>query len=447
MRRLLLAAAALLAVMTSYGQNLHIATYNIRYDNEGDAKENPWSKRYPHIAALVNKADLDVFGTQEGLFHQLSDLLRIMPAYEYTGLGRNGAREGEHSAIWYKRDKFTLLQSGNFWLSDTPEKVSKGWDAKLERICTWAQFADKQTGFTFYFFNTHFDHKGQLARKNSLDLIFQQIGNIAGTTPTVLTGDFNMVINSVPYSRFHNAHDVAAKVEDGKTGTFNGFDTARHSTERIDHIFVSDEFKVNTYSLGKDTYDGNKYPSDHFPVILNIAAGKVDESTKLYPGFPEDFENAPAKVTYDRAGIKLKTGDWIVDNCVIQNTTNDVPSSGQFAARLIRDNTKSAYLQMDFDLPNGASKVTVAYSSYAAKVDPPCVWALEYSVDKGNTWMQAGSEVFTEEKLRKEVAVFELHVQGPVRFRINKLGLGSSKFNPDVKNGRLSIDDFAVYQF
>lgn len=113
----------------------------------------------------------------------------------------------------------------------------------------------------------------------------------------------------------------------------------------------------------------------------------------------------------------------------------------------MKDNVKPAYLQMDFDLANGASKVTVAYSSYAAKADPPCVWSLEYSVDKGNTWQQAGNEVFAEEKLRKEVAVFNLHIQGPVRFRINKWGLGSEKFNPDVKNGRLSIDDFAVYQF
>lgn len=465
MKRILIAAAAIFAVLTGYCQNMNIATYNLRYDNPGDAKDNPWGKRYPHIAEIISKADLDVFGTQEGLFHQLTDLLKVLPAYEFTGLGRNGGREGELSSIWYKRDKFTLLKSGNFWLSQTPDQVSKGWDAKYERICSWAEFADKQTGFTFYFFNTHFDHKGQQARTNSIHLIFEQISKIAGNAPAILSGDFNMHTKDVAYAafaqhaNFKSAHDIAADLKDGNTGTFNGFDTAHHTDERIDHIFVSKDFKVNSYRLVKDQYDGIKYPSDHFPIILDISVqknsgtnsttGSVSNSSnaKLYPAFPEDFENAPEKLKYDRAGIKLKTGDWILDKCVLQNTTNDAPSSGAYAARLLGDNTSPAYLQMDFDLPNGASKVTVAYSSYGAKADPACVWVLEYSTDQGNTWQQTGNEVVAENKRSKELAMFTLNIKGPVRLRINKLGLGSQKIDPSIKNGRLSIDDFAVYQY
>lgn len=454
MKRFLLAAAAVFAMMTSYSQNLTIATYNIRYDTEKDAKDNPWARRLPHIANLINKANLDVFGTQEGLFNQLADMMRALPAYEYTGLGRNGGREGEHSSIWYKREKFTLLKSGTFWLSQTPEVVSKGWDAKYERICSWAQLSDKQTGFTFYFFNTHFDHKGVQARKNSIDLIFQQISTIAGKTPAILSGDFNMQITDpaytefAKYSHFKSAHDIAVDLKDGNSGTSNHFDTSYHVNERIDHIFVSNDFKVNSYRLDKDQYDGFKYPSDHVPVILNIQLqGKADGNAKLYAGFPEDFENAPAKVKYDRAGITLKTGDWILDKCVLQNTPNDVPSSGAFAARFVGDNTSPAFLQMDFDLPNGVSKVTIAYSSYAAKADALSMWALEYSTDKGRTWQQTGHEVVAENKKNKETAVFNLNIQGPVRFRINKFGVGSQKTDPTIKNGRLSIDDFAVYQY
>ncbi|MBS1566621.1 MAG: hypothetical protein JST39_19715 [Bacteroidetes bacterium] len=276
---------------------------------------------------------------------------------------------------------------------------------------------------------------------------------IAGHTPSILSGDFNMTVKDSAYSefskypRYKNAHDIAMDMKDAKVGTFNGFDTSRHTDERIDHIFLPNDFKVNSYRLIKDKYDGFKYPSDHFPIILNIEVKSRNDHSGLYPSFPEDFENAPAKIKYDRAGLRLKTGDWILDNCVIQNTPNDLPSSGAYAARFIKDNTSPAYLQMDFDLPNGASKVSVAYSSYAAKADPLCIWYLEYSTDKGKSWHQTGNEVIAENKRSKEIAVFNLNIQGPVRFRINKPGIGSQQIDPAVKNGRLSIDDFSVFQF
>ncbi len=465
MRKLLLAAALMLAVVGSFAQDFTIATYNLRYDNEGDkVKNNAWKDRCPHIVEIIQKNNLDFFGVQEGLFNQLADLMRAMPAYEYTGLGREGGREGEHSAIFYKRDKFSLLDAGNFWLSQTPEKLSKGWDAKYERLCSWAQLKDKSTGFTFYMFNTHFDHKGKVARKLSIALIFEQIGKIAGNAPVILSGDFNMdpideaYAEFAKFPKFRSAYDIAESLQNANLASVNTFDSIKHTHERIDHIFFSPDFKVSSYKMELDTYGDNKFPSDHFPIILNIQVKKNAESTatknsventaaKLYPSFPEDFENAPEKTKYDRAGIKLKTGDWILDNCVIQNTANDVPSSGAYAARFIKDNTSSAFLQMDFDLPNGASKVTIAYSSYAAKADPLCLWTLEYSTDKGKTWQQTGNEVVAENKRSKAIAMFNLNIQGPVRFRINKFGLGSQTIDPSIKNGRLSIDDFAVYKY
>jgi endonuclease/exonuclease/phosphatase family metal-dependent hydrolase len=446
--------------MLANAQSFNIASYNLRNDNPGDAASNPWTKRFPHIAAIITKEDFDVFGTQEGLYHQLTDLLRILPAYDYVGLGRKGGHEGEHSAIFYKRDKFTLLQSGNFWLSETPDKVSVGWDAKYERICSWAKFAEKETGFVFYFFNTHFDHKGNNARKQSVSLIFSKISAIAGTNPAILSGDFNVNQKDVVFEEFakfplfKNGYTIASDLRNANTNSFNGFDTSLHNDERIDHLFLSPAFKVNTYHMVMDKYDGGKFPSDHFPIIIQVSKNEnarqeitaTIATAGLYPSFPESFEGAPEKVKYDRQSLTLKTGEWILDNAVIQNTANDIPSSGTYAVRFIKDNTAPAYLQMDFDLPKGASKVTVAYSSYSAKADPLCMWALEYSIDRGKTWHQTGQEIVAENKRSKELATFNMSIKGQVRFRINKLGLGNSAANPDVKNGRLSIDDFAVYQ-
>ncbi|MDD7886270.1 endonuclease/exonuclease/phosphatase family protein [Flavivirga sp. 57AJ16] len=262
--------------VTLQAQNYRIASYNLRYDNEGDRPDNAWEDRYPHIVDVIKKHNIDVFGIQEGLFGQLSDLLRSMPDYEYTGLGREGAREGEHSAIWYKREKFILLDSGDFWLSETPEKLSKGWDAAFERLCSWAKFCDKESGFIFYFFNTHFDHKGDIARANSIHLIFEQIKNIAGNKPVVLTGDFNIGQRSKwyeefnKYPEFYNAYDIALDLKNENTGTFNGFGKAKQTDERIDHVLLSKNFTVITYELDLNTYSSGKFPSDHFPIILDI---------------------------------------------------------------------------------------------------------------------------------------------------------------------------------
>jgi endonuclease/exonuclease/phosphatase family metal-dependent hydrolase len=263
MRKLLLTAVSVFIVIIGFSQQMNIASYNVRYDAKEDAKENPWSKRLPHIVNIVTKANLDIFGTQEGLFHQLSDLKRSLKDYEYCGSGRNGGREGEYSSIWYKKDKFTLLASGNFWLSATPDTVSKGWDASLERICTWARFKEKRTGYTFFFFNTHLDHRGAEARKNSIGLIFNRIEKIAGNAPVILSGDFNMHVKDTAYNEFakyrsfRNAYDVADDLQDRNHGTFNGFDTSYHSDKRIDHIFISNHFNVKSYRLAKDQYNGS----------------------------------------------------------------------------------------------------------------------------------------------------------------------------------------------
>lgn len=167
----------------------------------------------------------------------------------------------------------------------------------------------------------------------------------------------------------------------------------------------------------------------------------------VYPNFPETFESpdTSAKSHYKKEDIKLKSGDWTLDQALLGALENHdrFNPTGKQSIRMQQNRSKSAYLQMNFDVLEGASKVTVAYASYYK--DPSCVWRLEYSVDQGKTWLQTGADVQTGEKELK-TASFDVSIKGPVRFRINKLGLGDGKIDSSIKNGRLSIDDFTIYK-
>ena len=165
------------AVLTLQAETMVVATYNLRNANGGDSTNgNGWGQRYPYIAQIVQFHGFDIFGTQEGKYPQLQDLRQAMPGYDYIGVGRDdGKRAGEHSAIFYRTDKFEVLEHGDFWLSEITDRPNKGWDAVLPRICTWGEFRDKQTGFTFLFFNLHMDHVGVQARAESAKLITSDI--------------------------------------------------------------------------------------------------------------------------------------------------------------------------------------------------------------------------------------------------------------------------------
>jgi endonuclease/exonuclease/phosphatase family metal-dependent hydrolase len=256
-------------------QQLNIGTYNIRYDNAQDVG-NLWVDRAPVVAALLRFHDFDIFGTQEGLKNQLDDISKALPQYARYGLGRNdGIDQGEHSAIFYKKDRFKLLNKGDFWLSQTPEKPSLGWDATCcNRICSWIQVQDLQTKKKFYFFNVHYDHQGVQARQESSKLILNKIREIAGKAPVILTGDFNGDHESTWYQELANSgllKDTYRQVEYpyASNASFNSFGKQSGSKEIIDHIFVTDHFKVRKWGVLTDTYHG-KFPSDHFPVMVKL---------------------------------------------------------------------------------------------------------------------------------------------------------------------------------
>ncbi|MDR1919259.1 MAG: endonuclease/exonuclease/phosphatase family protein [Tannerellaceae bacterium] len=252
---------------------LRVATYNLRMDTAYDSI-NAWPNRKEKVKALIRYHDFDIVGTQEGFLHQLTDLCEI-PGYAYSGAGRDdGEKAGEHSAILYKQETFELLEAGNYWLSETPDKPSLGWDATCcNRICSWVKFRHKVTGREFYFFNVHFDHQGVIARKESGKLMVQKIKEIAGDTPVICTGDFNSSPETEQIGTLstflHDARTITLTPPYGPEGTFNGRFTNPITSPRIDYIFVSDPFQVDTYAALTDN-DGRYYPSDHLPVVAEI---------------------------------------------------------------------------------------------------------------------------------------------------------------------------------
>lgn len=256
-------------------QTLTVATFNLRFDNPRDTG-NLWVNRAPVVANLIRFHDFDIFGTQEGLENQLNDIINALPQYQRYGAGRDDGKEkGEHSAIFFKKDKFKLISSGDFWLSQTPDKPSLGWDATCcNRICSWVQLQDKQSKKQFYFFNAHYDHQGKIAREESSKLILQKIKAIAGNAPVIFTGDFNGDHNS----SWYKSVAASAILKDTYTqaahpyvnnGSFNSFGSELKRNDIIDHVFATPGFKVQRWGILTDSYHG-KYPSDHFPVMVKL---------------------------------------------------------------------------------------------------------------------------------------------------------------------------------
>jgi endonuclease/exonuclease/phosphatase family metal-dependent hydrolase len=273
--KLLLCVVTLFSILFMHAQELTIGTYNIRYDNPKDTG-NLWVDRAPVIASLIRFHDFDIFGSQEGYKNQLDDIITALPQYSYYGVGRNdGKDEGEHSAIFYKKDEFNLLNKGDFWLSQTPDKPGLGWDATCcNRICSWVYLQHKKSGKKFYFFNAHYDHQGVQARKESSKLILQKINDIAGNSPVIFTGD----LNGSHTSEWYQAIAISGKLKDtykevkypyASNASFNGFGSTKDGTDIIDHIFITNHFAVSKWGLLTDTYHG-KYPSDHFPVLTEV---------------------------------------------------------------------------------------------------------------------------------------------------------------------------------
>ncbi|WP_018621223.1 endonuclease/exonuclease/phosphatase family protein [Spirosoma luteum] len=272
----LLLLGNMLIIHTSIAQTaapMVVATYNLRYNNKGDGI-NAWPNRKDQVKALIQFHEFDLFGTQEALRDQLNDVDELKE-FAFLGAGRDDGKEaGEHSAIFYKKDRFKVLDSGNFWLSETPDKPGKGWDATCcNRICSWAKFSDMTTKKEFFFFSVHFDHQGVEARRQSGKLMAAKIKEIAKNAPVILTGDFNSTPETEQIQTIqtllNDAHAVTKTPPYGPEGTFNAFKFDAPMDKRIDYIFVSKQFDVLKYGVLTDAKD-QRYPSDHQPVMTKL---------------------------------------------------------------------------------------------------------------------------------------------------------------------------------
>lgn len=257
---------------------LRWGTFNIRLQNSGDDKAGyGWDARKDRVADYIRSHHIDVIGMQEVLHSQLTDLLERLPEYDYVGVGRtDGKTKGEYSPVFFLKEKFEVLEKGNFWLSETPDVPgSVGWDAALERIASYAKLRDKATGKVFMAVNTHFDHVGVTARKESAKLIMEKIQDIVGTQPAVVTGDFNVTEDNEAYSTMTNSDfrmNDAYHMTPNHTGTVYTYQNFCHISplecEKIDFIFLTPSIRVSHSHIEVPNPDA--LLSDHNPHWADI---------------------------------------------------------------------------------------------------------------------------------------------------------------------------------
>lgn len=253
--------------------SFNIITYNIRMNTPSDGV-NAWPNRKDKVAGLLKFHQADIFNVQEALPEQMDDLAASFPDFDHVGVGRDdGKRQGEHMAIFYKMDRFTKIKDGMFWLSQTPDKPGFGWDAVCNRTATWIKLKDNRSKKTFYVFDTHFDHRGKVAREEAAKLILKSIREInTENLPVILTGDLNLVKTSEPVQlilkELNDAMDKTITPHYGPAGTSGGFDV-KELPHKIDFIFVNNKVTVLRHGNLSDSF-GLFYPSDHLPVLAEV---------------------------------------------------------------------------------------------------------------------------------------------------------------------------------
>ena len=274
-KKIIISIVFILMGAFSNAQTLKVMTYNIRLDIDSDGV-NAWSLRKDYFSSQIQFYNPDIFGVQEAKPNQVIDIENALPEYNNVGIGREGLGKGESSNIYYKKERFSIKESNTFWLSETPNQISKGWDAAFNRVCTYALFKELKTKKMFWVFNTHLDHIGEEARTKGIELIVSKIKalNTKGY-PVFFMGDFNSEPNEdriLSLKKIMNdSREVSQEKPFGPSGTFNNFNYNEPVTKLIDYIFVSKEngMKVKKYAVLTDSKNLH-FPSDHFPVYIEI---------------------------------------------------------------------------------------------------------------------------------------------------------------------------------
>lgn len=260
---------------------LRAMTFNIRYDNPGDGP-NQWRFRRDGLAELIRDQNVDILGCQEALRNQIADLEERLPGYAWYGVGRDDGRErGEFVPIFYRKDRFDVLEKSSFWLSESPDQPgSRSWDAALPRVTTYMRLRDKETGAVWSVFNTHFDHRGRLARVESARLLREKVSEVPKSDRVLLLGDFNCQPSDRPYQVLTAESEESRRLSDARTAsqtdprgpdsTWNGF-TMIIPGRRIDFIFVSGNVRVLSHEI-LEARMGERFLSDHLPVVVDVTS-------------------------------------------------------------------------------------------------------------------------------------------------------------------------------
>ncbi|MFT6203309.1 MAG: endonuclease/exonuclease/phosphatase family metal-dependent hydrolase [Spirosomataceae bacterium] len=279
MIRLLPIALLMLSLNGIAQEAMNVMTFNIRYSTSSDGI-NQWDNRKDFVAQTVIFHEADICGMQEALYSQIKDLEKRLPEYGWVGVGRDdGDKKGEFSPVFYRKKRFDLLETNTFWLNEHPEKLGYGWDARFNRVVTWAKLRDKITDKEVIIFNTHFDHEGEIARRESAKLVLRKVKEIAKGTPFLVTGDFNAQPSQEPIQvltdeskafHFVSSEKLSKTPHFGPRGTFTGFKEKERNDEPIDYIFVAGkDIEVSKHATLSNTW-GGLFASDHFAVMTTL---------------------------------------------------------------------------------------------------------------------------------------------------------------------------------
>lgn len=260
-------------------QSFHVMTFNIRLDMASDSL-NAWTHRKEKVVSQIRFHEFDLLGVQEAQPNQMRFLEKSLSEFQSVGVGRDDGKDnGEYSAIFVRKSRFEILASSTFWLSETPNQPGKkGWDAACNRIVTWAKLKDRKTGKVLFHFNTHLDHMGQVARRESARLILKAVDSLAGKIPALVTGDFNAFPQDEPIRILTDSTDLRHLIDSrsaskmphyGPEGTFNGFGPKEQADEPIDYIFFNWGFQILKHATLSQTWHG-RFSSDHFPVWVKV---------------------------------------------------------------------------------------------------------------------------------------------------------------------------------
>ncbi|MDX2284125.1 MAG: endonuclease/exonuclease/phosphatase family protein [Bacteroidia bacterium] len=262
---------------------LRVMSFNIRLNTASDGY-NAWPLRLDLVESMIRFHQADLLGVQEALPSQMDDLGRMLPDFERWGAARDTGAWGEYSALWYRRSRLERLAGGTFWLSETPDQMSKGWDAALNRIATWAIFRDRLSGARVLCMNTHFDHRGEEARRQSAWLIRRRIRELNPEgLPVLLLGDFNSNPESEPYrilispespGPLVDALNISILPHHGPSSTWSGFSFPGQPGQRIDYLFVQGPVRVLRHGALSESWSG-RFPSDHLPVLAEVLLNPV----------------------------------------------------------------------------------------------------------------------------------------------------------------------------